>query len=67
MPTAALVEAIAREAEDNPFLVVEHAPGSSSAYDYALDTVAAPERWELSRKTRGRAAAPAAVRTRRDR
>lgn len=40
MPTLAAAEAIAREAEENPFLVVEP-PAGGAAYDYALDTTAA--------------------------
>ncbi len=47
MPTSELLEDIAREAAENPFLVVEGATGSNaggmSAYDYALATAAAPE------------------------
>lgn len=42
LPTLAAAEAIAREAEENPFLVVEPAAGGT-AYDYALDTTAATE------------------------
>jgi RNA polymerase sigma-54 factor len=45
MPTATLLEDIAREAADNPFLVVDspRAAGEFSAYDYALATAEAPE------------------------
>lgn len=43
LPTAAAAEAILREAEENPFLVVDHVGGGPSAYDYALDTRAAVE------------------------
>jgi RNA polymerase sigma-54 factor len=43
LPTQSVGETIAREAEENPFLVVEPATSSGSAYDYALATVAAPE------------------------
>lgn len=44
MPTQAAAEAIAREAEENPFLVVESgAGGGGSAYDYALRVTAAQE------------------------
>lgn len=42
LPTLAAAEAIAREAEENPFLVVEPSAGGA-AYDYALDTTAATE------------------------
>ena len=44
MPTQAAAEAIAREAEENPFLVIEAGTGGSgSAYDYALSVTAAQE------------------------
>lgn len=43
MPTHALADEIAREAEENPFLVVEPQDGAMPAYDYALTTTAAPE------------------------
>jgi RNA polymerase sigma-54 factor len=43
LPTLAAAEAIAREAEENPFLVVEPALGGPTAYDYALDTTVATE------------------------
>ncbi len=44
MPTAELLEDIAREAADNPFLVVEGAAADGmSAYDHALATAASPE------------------------
>lgn len=44
MPTAALLDDIAREAAENPFLLVEAAaPGGASAYDIALETAAASE------------------------
>ena len=43
LPTLAAAEAIAREAEENPFLVVDPAGGGSPAFDYALDTTAATE------------------------
>ena len=43
LPTAALLDDIAREAADNPFLVVEGPSGGVSAYDYAIETTAAPE------------------------
>ncbi len=43
MPTHALADEIAREAEENPFLVVEPQDGRQPAYDYALATTAAPE------------------------
>ena len=43
MPTHALADEIAREAEENPFLVVEPQDGAMPAYDYALATTAAPE------------------------
>lgn len=43
LPTQSLGETIAREAEENPFLIVEPASSGGSAYDYALATVAAPE------------------------
>lgn len=43
MPTHALADEIAREAEENPFLVVEPQDGTLPAYDYALATTAAPE------------------------
>lgn len=42
LPALAAAEAIAREAEENPFLVVEP-PAGGAAYDYALDTTAAAE------------------------
>lgn len=42
LPTLAAAEAIAREAEENPFLVVEP-PAGGTAYDYALDTTPATE------------------------
>ena len=45
MPTSELLEDIAREAAENPFLVVDspRTAGEISAYDYALATAAAPE------------------------
>ena len=44
LPTAALLDDLAREAAENPFLVVDGAaPGHGSAYDLALATAAAPE------------------------
>lgn len=43
MPTHALADEIAREAEENPFLVVEPQDGTMPAYDYALATAVAPE------------------------
>ena len=44
MPTAALLDDIAREAAENPFLLVDSVPsGGSSAYDIALETTAATE------------------------
>ncbi len=45
MPTATLLEDIAREAAENPFLVVDspRTAGGNSAYDYALATAEAPE------------------------
>ncbi len=43
MPTHALADEIAREAEENPFLVVESSERDMPAYDYALATTAAPE------------------------
>ncbi|WP_347311793.1 RNA polymerase factor sigma-54 [Defluviimonas sp. SAOS-178_SWC] len=43
MPTHALADEIAREAEENPFLVVEPQGGTTAAYDHALATTAAPE------------------------
>lgn len=42
MPTQALADAIAREAEENPFLVLDYPAAGPSAYDVALDTTAAP-------------------------
>ncbi|MCA0271954.1 MAG: RNA polymerase factor sigma-54 [Proteobacteria bacterium] len=47
MPTAALLDDLAREAAENPFLLVEApARGGGSAYDFALETTAAPESLE---------------------
>lgn len=44
MPTASLLDDLAREAAENPFLIVEGAAqGHGSAYDFALATAAAPE------------------------
>lgn len=44
MPTTALLDDIAREAAENPFLLVESpASGSASAYEFALETTAATE------------------------
>jgi RNA polymerase sigma-54 factor len=45
MPTATLLEDIAREAAENPFLVVDSSrrAGDVSAYDYALAIAEAPE------------------------
>lgn len=43
MPAQAAAEAIAREAEENPFLIVEPAGGGGSAYDHALGIAAAEE------------------------
>jgi RNA polymerase sigma-54 factor len=45
MPTATLLDDIAREAAENPFLVVDspRSAGEMSAYDYALATAEAPE------------------------
>lgn len=44
MPTQTAAETITREAEENPFLVVEAGSGGSgSAYDYALSVTAAQE------------------------
>jgi RNA polymerase sigma-54 factor len=49
MPTAALLDDLAREAAENPFLLVEMpARGGGSAYDFALETTAAPESLEDS-------------------
>ncbi|MDW4549228.1 hypothetical protein R5H32_07675 [Defluviimonas sp. D31] len=42
LSTAALAEDIAREAAENPFLLVADRGPGSSAYDYALATTAAP-------------------------
>lgn len=42
LPALAAAEAIAREAEENPFFVVEPSVGGA-AFDYALDTTAATE------------------------
>ncbi|HQU68345.1 MAG TPA: RNA polymerase factor sigma-54 [Albidovulum sp.] len=47
MPTAALLDDLAREAAENPFLLVEApARGGGSAYEFALETTAAPESLE---------------------
>lgn len=43
MPAQSLTEAIAIEAAENPFLIVEPASGGGSAFDYAIATAAAPE------------------------
>ncbi|MFN6951402.1 MAG: RNA polymerase sigma-54 factor [Albidovulum sp.] len=44
MPTQAAAEAIAREADENPFLLVEmSSTGGGSAYDYALSVTAVQE------------------------
>lgn len=42
LPTLALADTVAREAAENPFLIVEPAGGGPSAFDYALATTAAP-------------------------
>ena len=43
LPALAAAEAIAREADENPFLIVEHPRGGPTAYEFALDTTAAAE------------------------
>ncbi len=42
LPTLSLADTVAREAAENPFLIVDPTAGGRSAYDYALATAAAP-------------------------